>query len=206
MVVIRFCLGITTLAILLVFGFGSSDNAYAANPCNPCAKNACNPCAKNACNPCAKNACNPCAKNACNPCNPCASAPSKPIRSIHVTDWNKLVAKGKALWNNEDLGKSGLACMTCHDEYERLNVDKHQGQWPHAVKMTNDIVTLDQMINFCMINPMEGSPLDSNGVEMTAMAAYYREYVKAYKPENPCAKNACNPCAKNPCGGNPCGR
>ncbi len=184
------------LLVSLVFIMGSAPSE-AANPCNPCAKNACNPCAKNACNPCAKNACNPCAKNAC---NPCGGKPPTPIRSEHVTDQKKLVAMGKKLWNDEKLGNSGFSCMTCHEDHEKLNIGKHRGVWPHYVDMPKDIVTFTQMINFCMINPMEGKQIEPNSITMTAFQAYYTEYIKSFKGENPCAmkrrKNPCNPCGR----------
>jgi hypothetical protein len=94
--------------------------------------------------------------------------------------------------------------------------------------MPNDVITLDQMINFCMINPMKADPLPYGSKEMTALSAYFQNVslkeIKsalgampcqpcAVQPCQPCAvkqpcqpcaaKNACNPCAaKNPC--NPC--
>ncbi len=151
----------------------------------------------------AANPCNPCAKNACNPCNPCGGKPPTPIRSEHVTNLKKLVAMGEKLWNNEKLGNSGFSCMTCHEDHEKLNIGKHRGVWPHYVDMPKDIVTFTQMINVCMINPMEGKQIEPNSITMTAFQAYYTEYIKSF---NPCAKK--NPCAtkrrKNPC--NPCGR
>ncbi len=173
----------------------------------------------NACNPCAQNACNPCAKNACNPCNPCASKPPKPIRDKHITNYSKLVDMGEKLWKKVELGNSGLSCWDCHEDYENFDQDT-VGPFPHFVNMPNDIVTLDQMINFCMINPMESQKLDSSSIEMTAMSAFYQKFIKGYVPFvapenacNPCGKkkmrNACNPCGKkmknacNPC--NPCG-
>ena len=233
-----------TLSIVLmmaVFIFMLTPVSFARqghNACNPCAKNACNPCAKNACNPCARNACNPCGKkkmrnacnpcgkkmknacNPCNPCNPCASKPPKPIRSKHISNHSKLVDMGEKLWKKVALGNSGLSCWDCHEDYENFDPDT-VGPFPHFVNMPKDIVTLDQMINFCMINPMEAKPLDSNSIEMTAMAAFYQKFIKSYVPFsgpknacNPCGKkkmrNACNPCGKkmknacNPC--NPCGK
>ncbi len=183
---------LSALVVSLFLTFGSIPTEAA----NPCAGNACNPCVANACNPCAGNACNPCGEN-------------KPIRSEHITDQAKMVAMGKKLWNDESLGNSGFSCMTCHEDHDKLNIGKHKGAWPHYVHMTKDIVTLDQMINFCMINPMEGEQLDPNGIKMTAIAAYYPEFIKSYMPgsDNPCAGNACNPCAANacnPCAGNAC--
>lgn len=156
------------------------------------------------------NPCNPCGKkmkNPCNPCNPCAKA-SK--------GYSAMVKKGKKLWNNPKLGKSGMSCMTCHARHKDLNLDK-VGPFPHFVAMPDRVVTLDQMINFCMITPMATDPLPWDSVKMTAIASYYQEYIKSYKgaknvcnPCNPCnkKKNACNPCnpcgKKNPC--NPCGK
>lgn len=147
----------------LVAGLGAAE---AANPCgmtNPCAAH----------NPCGM-------ANPCGGMNPCAASGNKTIRRDHVTDKKALLKRGKALWESEKLGKSGLSCMTCHDEYEKLNLDD-KTPWPRNVSMTGDIVTLDQMINYCVINPIAGEPLDPNSVDMTAMNAWYHEYVKGYK-------------------------
>ena len=202
---------IAVFILIPTVSFADNPELHARNACNPCARNACNPCSKNACNPCGKRM-----KNACNPCNPCASKPPKPIRDKHIKNHSKLVAMGEKLWKKVELGNSGLSCWDCHEDYENFDQDT-VGPFPHFVNMPNDIVTLDQMINFCMINPMESQKLDSSSIEMTAMAAFYQKFIKSYKPFvksknacNPCAKNACNPCGKrmknacNPC--NPCGR
>ena len=55
--------------------------------------------------------------------------------------------------------------------------------------MAGDIVTMDQMINFCMINPMKGKPLAWNSQEMTALGAYITANSKesAMPMMNPCA-------------------
>jgi len=176
--------------VFSLFMFMWPASSQAANPCNPCGKNACNPCAKH----------NPCAVNAC---NPCGDKPSIPIRSQHVTSQKKLVAMGEKLWNDESLGKSGFSCMTCHDDYEKLNVGKHHGVWPHYVDMPKDIVTFTQMLNYCMLNPMDGKQINPNSVKVTAFQAYYQDYIKSFKPSantNPRAgkmrKNPCNPCGR----------
>lgn len=157
------------------------------------------------------NPCNPCGKAMKNPCNPCAKMSKS---------YSAMVKKGKKLWNDEKLGKSGMSCMSCHADHESLNLDK-VGDFPHYVAMPDRVVTLDQMINFCMVTPMETKPLPWDSVKMTAMATYYKEYVKSYKgARNPCSRmmNPCcnsggtmmNPCDRmmkspmmNPC--NPCG-
>jgi len=179
---------------------GSFNNAEAKkmNPCNPCGGKKMNPC-------------NPCGgmSNPCNPCNPCSDDGPKPIRHNKQKNYKRLVKLGERLWKNEKLGTSGNSCDTCHasDDPESLNLEKKSTHsWPHYIGMPDDIVTLDQMINFCMVNPLKAKPLPANSVSMTALAAYYTEYAK----KNPASgKNPCNPCGmkkhkRNPC--NPCGR
>ena len=172
------------------------------NPCNPCAGNACaaNPCAmkksSNPCNPCSMkrmNPCNPCGANPCalknpcsmkNPCsagNPCANQ-NTPIRKHAFDNFKQAAALGKKMWNDENLGTSGLACMSCHADHELLNLGKNQN-YPHYVKMVGDVVSLDQMINFCMANPMKGKQFDKNSKELTAMGAYFRAYRMQYLQE-----------------------
>ncbi len=101
---------------------------------------------------------------------------------------------GEKLWKKVELGNSGLSCWDCHEDYENFDQDT-VGPFPHFVNMPNDIVTLDQMINFCMINPMESQKLDSSSIEMTAMSAFYQKFIKGYVPFV-APKNACNPCGK----------
>lgn len=146
-----------------------------------------------------KQPCNP-----CNPCNPCGQK-IKPLRSDKQKDHKALVKLGQKLWEDRGLGKSGLSCDTCHAGYNTFKGTVTQS-YPHYVEMADDILTLDQMINFCMENPMATEPLRWNSAELSALNAYYTEWIKGYKaPKNPCGmKNPCNPCGmKNPC--NPCG-
>jgi len=203
--------------------------AKKCNPCNPCAaKNACNPCnpcaAKNACNPCnpcaAKNPCNPCnpcaAKNACNPCNPCGGAKIATSRFMRpagvgapAASTAALVSQGKALWNDTTLGASGLACQTCHVGGASLGATFAQA-YPHTVPMATQqsgvgSIHLDEMVQFCLIVPVQAKPMKWGSQELAALTAYTAEVQKGF---NPCkaAKGGCNPCnpcaAKNPC--NPC--
>ncbi len=184
---------------------------YTENPCNPCNKKMSNPC--NPCNPCnmkrmkKMNPCNPCntkMSNPCNPCNPCNQADIKPIRSEHFKSRKELLALGEKLWNDENLGESGLACMTCHEDHESLNLDRfNTWRWPHYVDMPKDVMTLDQMINFCIMNPIDGTPFEFGSYKMTAMAVFYSDYVRKYHgpttsgtKTKKAAMNPCNPCGK----------
>lgn len=144
--------------------------------------------------------------------NPCASK-TKPIRKKQVTDYKKLLKYGKKLWNDKKLGKAkGTSCNTCHPNGAMLN----SKPYPKFINMASEILTVDQMINFCMLNPMKTKALKWNSKEMTALAAYITKHSMTkgqgkmkHDMMNPCMKmmNPCmkmkNPCMKmmNPCSG-----
>ena len=168
-----------------------------ANPCNPCSMKA-NPCAMkhNPCNPCSMkkmaNPCNPCSMKAnpcsmgANPCsmNPCSASANTPIRPHAFNSFQEAVDLGKKMWSDdENMGTAGVACLSCHADFDLLNLEKRQN-FPHYVKMVGDVVTLDQMINYCLLNPMKGKQLEKNSKELTAMAAYYRAFRMKYLHEH----------------------
>ena len=191
-------MGLASL-ILGMAGTASAGMWGSSNPCNPCSmeKMKHNPCSMNPChakemkhNPCSMNPCgmkkmqhNPCSMNPCH-MNPVDSAGNekKKIRAGKFNSFQEAAAVGKKMWEDETLGKAGIACLTCHEGFDSLNLDKRQN-FPHYVEMVGDVVTLDQMINFCMINPMDGEQLEPNSKAMTAMAAYFRAYRMKYLSE-----------------------
>ena len=220
---------------------------HLAAACNPCAAKkkacgACNPCAAKkacgACNPCAAKkacgACNPCAaKKAGGACNPCgagkvnAKAFMRPSGAgVNPKAVGALTSEGKRLWNDTSLSSNGLSCNTCHQGHGNLNATFAKA-YPHKVAMPSQMagvgqVHVDEMVQFCMLVPMQAKALGWNSRELAALTAYSVEFQKGYNPCaakksarggcgacNPCAakKNACNPCnpcaaKKKPC--NPC--
>jgi cytochrome c len=132
----------------------------------------------------AANPCNPCSMKA-NPCsmNPCSASQNTPTRKHAFDNFQQAVAMGKKMWNDENLGTSEVACLSCHADHDLLHLDRNQN-FPHYVKMVGDVVTLDQMINYCMLNPMKGKQFEKNSKELTAMAAYYRSYRMQYIKEH----------------------
>ncbi len=199
---------LVAMAVIGTLGFSGLAVAGSHNPCNPCSMksseaNPCsmkeskkaNPCSMKGHNPCSMkkskkaNPCdmkshNPCSMKKMNPCNPCAGASkgedgNKPIRKVAFSNFQEASDLGKKMWNDESLGSSGLSCLSCHSGYTNLNLEKRQN-FPHLVNMVGDVVTLDQMINYCMINPMQGKQFEKNSKELTAMAAYYRTYRMEY--------------------------
>ncbi|RMG91182.1 MAG: hypothetical protein D6703_05775 [Zetaproteobacteria bacterium] len=180
------------MMLLMLFALGMTNvSAMAAgNPCNPCSMkghtNPCNPCAiKKPANPC-----NPCAMK--KPANPCSmkqgkvqwgTPGNKPIREHAFDNFSQAVALGRKLWHDEKLGTSGTSCASCHAGYQFLHFDRNQN-FPHFVNMVGDVVTLDQMINYCMLNPMKGKEFARDSKELTALAAYFRAYRMQYLREH----------------------
>lgn len=120
--------------------------------------------------------------------NPCAEK-VKQIRKNPLTDSKALMLEAERLWKDASLGRAGFSCSSCHPNGSGLKKEP----FPRYIKMAGDILTLDQMINFCMTNPMKGRPLSWQSVEMTGLAAYVREHATGGEAINPCS-------AKNPCG------
>ena len=137
-----------------------------------------------------------------------------------------LIAEGKRLWNDKSLSSNGLACVTCHQGNGSLNASFAQS-YPHPVAMPKQMagvkqVHADEMVQFCLLVPMQSKALGWSSRELAALTAYTVELQKGFNPCaakknagggcgacNPCAakRNACNPC--NPCaakkrGCNPC--
>jgi len=219
-------LGALAIAATVLFvgcGEGQAGHHEAGETLNPCAAKSLNPCAAkkaaNPCNPCeAKNPCNPCAGNPRNPCGGAAVKKEQFLRGSKELSGQADVALGSKLWNDRTLGKTGLACSSCHvGQYALMNATFKQ-PYPHRVAMPYqqagaDQVSAAEMVQFCMLVPMGTDPLPWESDELASLAAYvesiqagYTPVAEAANPCNPCgAKNPCNPCAaKNPC--NPCGR
>jgi hypothetical protein len=89
--------------------------------------------------------------------------------------------RGQVLWNDPGLGTNGKTCLSsgCHANHENLNLDKRES-FPHTVGMVGRVVTLTQVLNFCLTNPMAGKALDAESDDMTALSAYFRTYRMEY--------------------------
>ena len=128
-----------------------------------------------------------------------------------------LLSYGSKLWKDRFLGKSGLACASCHvDRYTLMNPTFAE-PYPHHVAMPAQQagvqrVNAAEMVQFCMLVPMMDEPLDWDSQELAALVAHVESIQPGYEPlGGGGGANPCNPCAvKNPCGMknpcNPCGR
>ena len=123
------------------------------------------------------------------------------------------VKLGEKLWNDTKLSTNGMSCNTCHQNHGAFQASFAE-PYPHRVGMAKDKfgakrVHLDEMIQACMLMPMDAKPLPWHSKALAALVAYTRQVQKTYRPgaqapANPCSVKPANPCAAKPV--NPCAK
>jgi thiosulfate dehydrogenase len=83
-------------------------------------------------------------------------------------EYMSVVEKGRALWVSGDLGTNGVACAQCHPNA----ANTHPETYPKFQKQLGRVIALRDMINWCLLNPLEGKPLELDSAEMVAIEAY----------------------------------
>ena len=69
--------------------------------------------------------------------------------------------KGKALFNDPELGTSEKTCNTCHENGKGLERSGARGD-------------LEETINGCIVNSLKGKALDSKSPEMRSLVLYIK--------------------------------
>jgi cytochrome c len=95
---------------------------------------------------------------------------------------DKSVARGKALFMDPKLGTSGMSCNSCHMEGGTKKgkmkdmviqpFSNEAAEYPKYFMMAKKVMTLDQVINWCIVKPMKGEPLAWDDTRMADLAAY----------------------------------
>lgn len=144
-------------------------------------------------------AANPCAPAVANPCAAMPGIDPKLVTrpagtSLFKGDPAAFVKDGERLFNDQKLSTNGLSCNSCHEDNKSF-MPGFAKPYPHAVAMAAEMgrmqsVHLDEMIQFCMVAPMEAKPLAWESRELAALAAYVGELQKKFRGKvmNPCAK------------------
>ena len=79
-----------------------------------------------------------------------------------------VVNKGDALFHSGDLGSNTVSCGQCHPNA----ANTHPETFPKFQKQIGKVVSLAEMINWCLQHPLEGKPLAIDDPKMTALQAY----------------------------------
>ncbi len=96
-----------------------------------------------------------------------------------------LEARGKELFEDTSLSTNGMSCNSCHEDFLSYN-DSFKKSYPHRVAMGKDMfglrrTTAEQMVQICMVAPMEAKPLPWDSEELAALTAYVKKLGKEYK-------------------------
>lgn len=99
----------------------------------------------------------------------------------------ELLARGEALYYDTSLSTNGLSCATCHgsDGQDMGYNPTFEEAFPHRVAMAENQFGLsevhaDEMVQICMVAPMQASPLDWGGEALPSLSAYMVEVQRRF--------------------------
>jgi thiosulfate dehydrogenase len=79
-----------------------------------------------------------------------------------------VVNQGEKLFHSGDLGKNRVSCDQCHPN----GANTHPETYPKFQKQLGKVVKQQEMINWCIQNPLEGEPLPLDDPKLTAIESY----------------------------------
>ena len=83
-------------------------------------------------------------------------------------EFMSVVADGQSLWGSPDLGTNGVACGQCHPNA----ANTHPETYPKFQQQLGGVVAFRDMINWCIMNPLEGQKLALDDDQMIALAQH----------------------------------
>jgi len=94
----------------------------------------------------------------------------------------KSIERGMVLFKDATLGTSGMSCNSCHMEggtkagkmgdMTIKPFDNLAAKYPKYFMMAKRVMTLDQVINWCIVKPMKGKALSWDDQKLTDLTAY----------------------------------
>jgi len=82
--------------------------------------------------------------------------------------YDSVVQRGRAVFTDPKLGSNGVVCGQCHPNA----ANTHPETYPKFQKQLGRVAPLWEMINWCIVNPLEGENLAPDDPRMTALQAY----------------------------------
>ncbi len=99
-----------------------------------------------------------------------------------VTELAKSVERGFALFSDKKLGTSGKTCNDCHmnggmkdakmGDMTLKAFDNLGAKYPMFMAGAKRVMTLDQVVNYCITNPLKGQALAWDDQRLTDLVAY----------------------------------
>jgi len=79
-----------------------------------------------------------------------------------------VVNQGEKLFHSGNLGKNRVSCDQCHPNA----ANTHPETYPKFQRQLGKVVKQQEMINWCIQNPLEGDPLPLDDPKLTAIESY----------------------------------
>lgn len=79
-----------------------------------------------------------------------------------------VVNEGDQLFHSGKLGGNGVSCDQCHPNA----TNTHPETYPKFQKQMGKVISLFEMVNWCIRNPLEGKSLAVDDPKMTALLSY----------------------------------
>ncbi len=87
------------------------------------------------------------------------------------SEYQFVVTEGRKVFTNPQLGSNTVTCNECHPNA----ANTHPETYPKFQKQLGKVVTISEMINWCIANPLEGKKMRLSDPRMTALIAYITE-------------------------------
>jgi cytochrome c len=86
----------------------------------------------------------------------------------YTKEFMTVVKEGEKLFHSSALGKNKVSCDQCHPN----GANTHPETYPKFQKQLGRVISLFEMVNWCLRNPLEGDPLAADDPKMVALLAY----------------------------------
>jgi len=100
------------------------------------------------------------------------STKAKEFTKEDVERWDKefmsVVMEGEKLFHSSSLGTNKVACDQCHPNA----ANTHPETYPKFQQQIGRVISLFEMVNWCLRNPLEGVPLAADDPKMVALLSY----------------------------------
>lgn len=102
----------------------------------------------------------------------CFSLQADEFTKEDLARWEKefmsVVTEGEKLFHNPDLGNNKVSCDQCHPNA----ANTHPETYPKFQQQIGRVVSLFEMVNWCIENPLEGEPLAADDPKMISLLSY----------------------------------
>ena len=100
------------------------------------------------------------------------STKAKEFTKEDLERWDKefmtVVMEGEKLFHSSSLGANKVSCDQCHPNA----ANTHPETYPKFQQQIGRVISLFEMVNWCLRNPLEGDPLAADDPKMVALLSY----------------------------------